>query len=462
MTEQLQFRIAGRHYQQLRDGLFPGDGLEVVAVALCGRHPTASCETLLVQEVHLVPVSAYRERRPDRVRWATDWLIPLLEHAAKKGLAVVKFHSHPGGYAAFSELDDEADAALFPSVHSWVESVPWHASAIMLPDGELIARGVRQNGSFVDVERVTVVGDRIRVFEPSARGNVAEHAVRHAQALGASTTALMQRLRIGVVGCSGTGSFVVELLARLGAYELVLVDPEQVGVENLNRIIWATRRDVGRLKVDVARDHVDAMGLGSVVVPFARGLADAEAVEALASCDAVFGCVDSHDGRRLLNRLAAFYLVPYIDVGVRIDADGTGGIEHISGAVHYLQPGGSSLLSRGAISNQRATEEARLRSDPKGYAEQVEAGYLRGVVETRPAVVSINGAFASQAVTELLARLHGFRADDDDAFAQQRFVVTTPCFVPEADGVPCPILSRHVGRGQVQPLLDMPELSVRR
>jgi len=31
----------------------------------------------------------------------------------------------------------------------------------------------------------------------------------------------------------------------------------------------------------------------------------------------------------------------------------------------------------------------------------------------------------------------------------------------EADGAPCPLLTRHVGRGDVVPLLDDPELSER-
>ena len=48
-------------------------------------------------------------------------------------------------------------------------------------------------------------------------------------------------MSIAVVGCSGTGSPVIEQLARLGVGRLVLVDPDRVEEKNLNRIVNATR-----------------------------------------------------------------------------------------------------------------------------------------------------------------------------------------------------------------------------
>src|SRR6185369_11165143 len=99
------------------------------------------------------------------------------------------------------------------------------------------------------------------------------------------------------------------------------------------------------------------MGLGQEVVPLAENLISPEAVMRVAECDLVFGCMDGVEGRHLLNRLATFYTMPYIDVGVRLDADGRGGIDQISGAVHYLQPGKSSLHSRGVYNMDRVNAE---------------------------------------------------------------------------------------------------------
>ena len=53
----------------------------------------------------------------------------------------------------------------------------------------------------------------------------------------------------------------------------------------------------------------------------------------------LFGCMDGFDGRQLLNRLATFYSIPYFDVGVRLVADGQGGVSHICGSVNLSSTG---------------------------------------------------------------------------------------------------------------------------
>lgn len=460
---ELHVRVAGVHASRLRALLFPGDGREAVAVALCGRHLSDRAEILTIHDVIAVPDDQYVERGEDRVTWTTDFLAPILERADREGLSVLKVHSHPSGYAAFSATDDRADSALFESVYGWVENADLHGSAIALPDGSFIARAVRPDGSFARVDRVLIAGENIEVFDQSddrVPDDVPAEFSRHALALGPATTHLIQRLRVGVVGCSGTGSFVVEELLRLGVGELVAVDPECVEVANLNRILNATLADATNHlpKVALVERTARLMGLGTKVTPVQAGVADPAAVMALAGCDVVFGCVDSHDGRRTLNRIATFYLVPYIDVGVLIEvADES--ITHISGAVHYLQPGRSSLLSRGVIDNERATEEALERHLPDVARARRREGYLRGAPQvTRPAVIAVNGLFASKAVFELLARLHGFRLDDHE-LAEQRICLTDAYQSHQGETPPCEGLRRYVGRADIVPLLDMPELS---
>ena len=47
----------------------------------------------------------------------------------------------------------------------------------------------------------------------------------------------------------------------------------------------------------------------------------------------------------------------------------------------YLQPGLSSLLSRGSYDMKRVEAEEIRRTDPDLYRRQVKEGYLRGVEE---------------------------------------------------------------------------------
>jgi len=268
-------------------------------------------------------------------------------------------------------------------------------------------------------------------------------------------------MAVAVVGCSGTGSPVVEQLARLGVGRLVLVDPDRVEEKNLNRIVNATREDayLKRPKVEAMARAIASMGFATDVEIIPENLATPRAVKAVAECDVVFGCMDGVEGRHLLNRLAAFYVLPYFDVGVRLDADGHGGIDEASGAVFYIRPDGSTLQDRSVYTTEQLKAAGLRRTDPKAYREQVKAGYIRGVDEDRPAVISINTQMASTAVNEFLARLHPYRLDDNSDFATVRTSFIQGVNYRETEESPSGNFFRHIGRGDVRPLLSMPELS---
>lgn len=459
--KRIKLRMTGCQHAALVRHLLPGDGLEAVALALCGRRRGDDDEILTVQRVVSVPYE-HCERGPAKVRWRTDVLATLLDEAARRNLGIVKFHSHPDGGRAFSTLDTDSDAETLGAAFSWVDTEDPHASVIMLPGGELYGRAMIAPRTFVPLASIAVAGDDCRFWYPgSTAEDVPEFARRHAQLFGAGTTMQLRRLTIGVVGCSGTGSIVVELLARLGVGTLVLVDPDRVEEKNLNRIVNATREDayLNRFKVEVAARAIARMGFTTELKLIRTNLLAPDAVRTVAACDVVFGCMDSAEGRHALNRLATFYVIPYLDVGVRLDANGEGGIDQVCGAVHALQPDGSSLLSRRIYTLDRVKAEGLRRTNPGLYRKQVDEGYLRGVEENRPAVISVNAQLASMAVNEFLARLHPYRYDDNADFAVVRTSLIQGETYREPAPDPCPVLARHVGRGDVEPLLDMPELS---
>src|SRR5688572_20559428 len=112
----IRLRVGGDHHQELKAHLFPGDGLEAAALLLCGQHTGVEEIILTAAECFPVPYAACTERRPDRLSWKTEAIIPALERAAKRNYSVVKIHSHPTGFESFSALDDDSDSRLFPSV----------------------------------------------------------------------------------------------------------------------------------------------------------------------------------------------------------------------------------------------------------------------------------------------------------------------------------------------------------
>jgi len=454
-------RMTDTQHTALRSHLFPGDGMEAVALLLCGRRAGPDRHIFTVRKAVNVPYSLC-DRRPDRITWPTDLVDTLIREAYGQGLALVKVHSHGGEYRQFSSVDDRSDRALFASVTSLMDDDLPHASLIMLPDGELFGRVLGSDGTVLaTLASVMSVGDDLRIWSCVPSRGSDNFTLRHAQAFGRGTTETLRRLSIAVIGCSGTGSIVVEQLARLGVGRLVLVDPDTVEEKNLNRILNAGIDDAraARPKVDVLAAAIARMGLGQDVLPLHANLVEPEVIRRVAECDVVFGCMDGVEGRHTLNRLATFYTLPYFDVGVRLDADGRGGIERIAGAVHYLQPGLSSLLSRGVYDMVRLEAEEMRRTNPELYRRQVKEGYLRGADEDRPAVISVNMFFAALVVNDFLARLHPYRNEPNGSFAYIGGNLSEMQFYPEGEKEPCQALNRHLGKGDVVPLLERPALS---
>ncbi len=462
MTRIATLTMTAAQRDALKAHLFPGDGKEAAALLLCGRRDGARRQCLLVREVYPVPYAACTRREVDSISWPIEWMDDLVDEAAARGLSLVKVHSHGVGYNRFSKADDASDALLFPGLHALVEGGSPHASVVMTGDGALFGRTVGPEGEFETLERITVVGDDIEIFYAEPPGAEAAGEVgRATPAFGKAMTAEMARLVGAVIGASGTGSIVNEQLGRLGFGAVLQVDPEAVERKNLNRILNASAPDAAAKlpKVEVAARAVAAMGLGSEPVPLPMSLVSREAVEAVAEADIVFGCVDSAEGRDVLSRLCAAFLVPYIDVGVAIRALDDGTIDAIEAVVHYLKPGGSSLLSREAYTVGQVAADALRRHDPARYVERVREKYIKGADEEMPAVISVNMTAAAMAVNEFLARRYGTRNLPNGAYGTTRINLAENEIESVAEGRPCPAMGKLLGQGDAEPLLGLPELS---
>jgi hypothetical protein len=451
--------LTGSQRDALKAHLFPGDGKEAAALVLCGRHDGPSRYRLLAREVHPIPY-AVCVRRVDHISWPVEWMDDLADRAAARGLGIVKVHSHPAGYDSFSPADDKSDRNLFPGIHALVE-VPVHASVVMLPDGALFGRSVGPEGEFTPLERITIVGDDIEIYHADPPRPDGDSVGRSTAAFGRQMTADMSRLTAAIAGASGTGSIINEAFGRLGLGKIITVDPQNVERKNLNRIANATAKDAAEdtPKVEVCSRAVSAMGLGTETVPVPENLVSRKAVKAIAEADVLVGGVDSAEGRDVMNRICSAYMIPFIDMGVRIRALEDGTIDTIECAVHYVKPGGSSLLSREAYTVAQVTADAMRRQNPALYAERVREKYIAGADEEMPAVISVNMTAASMAANEFLARLYRTRNQQNHCYATTRINLSENEIEVAAEGAPCPIMAKLLGSGDIAPLLGLPELS---
>jgi molybdopterin/thiamine biosynthesis adenylyltransferase len=118
--------------------------------------------------------------------------------------------------------------------------------------------------------------------------------------------------RVLVVGLGGLGSPVAMYLAASGVGHLVLTDYDQVDLSNLQRQVIHRTADIGRLKVDSAQDHLQALNPTVRVTTLGRSLDEDELAKEVAAADAVVDCSDNFETRFTLNRLCVAARTPLV------------------------------------------------------------------------------------------------------------------------------------------------------
>lgn len=453
--------FAGIQHDRLRAHLFPGDGLEASAILLCSRSAPPRIR-LLVRDLILVPHEACRVRRVDSLTWPGYYIEQALDRAETENLTVVPIHSHPGGYFSFSDSDDESDRGVVATLLQ--NHGQFHGSAIMVPNGAVRARWYGHDMKAQPIELVTVAGhDLLYWWEREAR---ADPLSRRPMAFTSDMRRELGRLTAGFIGVSGTGSVSAEQGCRLGFGRVKLIDFDRVEMKNLTRILNSTLRDAHarRLKVEAFAEAVSAYRGGGVAEPIPLSILSRDAVIAAGQCDVLFCGVDSLEARQIADLIATAFLLPLFDVGVVIpvrDAGGVQAIGDVCGRIDYVQPGRSTLRNRGVYTPESLRAEYLRNTAPATHREEVQAGYLPGVLDEAPAVITLNMRAASACMNEFIARAYPYRHENNERYARTQFSLAA-CeeeFTPES-AFPCAPNS-SLGRGSLEPLLGLPFLGIR-
>jgi hypothetical protein len=442
---------------ELRRHLFPGDGLEAAALLLCATAGTRRPK-LLGRELVLVPHEQCARER-GRLTWPGEFVEAAIDRAETHGDVVIAVHSHPGGLYGFSSADDESDRLVMSSLRHGTGRIA--GSAIMVPSGAMRARLYESDAPPAPVELVMGAGPDISLFWHDAGS-----ASPSTMAFTSGMRTALARMSACVIGVSGTGSVVAEQLARLGFGEVIIIDFDTLEAKNLNRILNSSIAEIGSNKVEMFAGAVSRYRPDCAVVPVPLSIGTREAILAAAEADVIFSCVDTAEGRHIADRLAAYFAMPLFDVGVAIptapNADGTRRIAEVYGRVDYVFPGGSSLLDRGVYDAAALEAEYLAANAPAALARKLADGYLQGVGEEAPAVISLNMRAASACVLEFIARTFPFRHYPNEQRARTIFMLGEGDEHAFADTDFQPGDRYPVAVGMTEPLLGVPALSLRR
>jgi hypothetical protein len=303
--------------------------------------------------------------------------------------------------AEFSKIDDRSEAALVPYVEARVPGLP-HAALLL--SRERVRARVLGVGTSV---RVVEIGAHIEgAFDPSERESLDQRFDRQVRAFGPEGQGRLGQLTVGIVGLGGTGSQVCQQLAHLGVRRLILVDDDVVEATNLNRIVGALPSDIGLMKkVEVAERLVRHLQPEAEIVALAADVTSHGVARRIAEADLIFNCTDTQSSRHVLNQLAYQFLTPVIDMGVSITVDEAMRAK-LAGHVKMMAPGLGCLWCARHLDPNRVREE--LMTEEQRAADP----YFQGAAQVaQPAVISLNGAVASIAVTMFLSAVAGVPAE---------------------------------------------------
>lgn len=74
--------------------------------------------------------------------------------------------------------------------------------------------------------------------------------------IGTEALKKLKNSKVAVFGIGGVGSYAVEGLVRSGVSKFVLIDDDCICLTNINRQLHATRKTVGRPKVEVMKERI--------------------------------------------------------------------------------------------------------------------------------------------------------------------------------------------------------------
>ena len=118
--------------------------------------------------------------------------------------------------------------------------------------------------------------------------------------------------KITVIGCGGIGGETIEMLARMGIGELVLVDKDAFDLSNLNRQTLANIQDLGLDKSAVAKEKVRLINPYVKVTTFNEHVDQTNIDKVIGDSDIVIDALDNVLTRVIVSRTAKDKKIPYI------------------------------------------------------------------------------------------------------------------------------------------------------
>ncbi len=439
-TKDFYIAVTISDWEMIRSALLTDDGKENAAVLLCGVSDADSERRLLVRKIMEVPPRSYVARGERHLEVSPNFYNEVISECTVSKLTPVIIHSHPfDGEAWYSRSDDYGESRLLPVLASLLPNAT--PASLIITNTSVIGRRI-VNNHFTPLQGLKIFGSQTQIieFDGAEEESIAPQFDRQVRAYGEVGQRLLQKIKIGVIGAGGMGSLVVEQIARAGIQDLVLIDADIIEESNLSRIVGSALNDVGKNKADVVGMHARSLGVRKIL-PLADSAIRQEVLLKLRDRDLIFNCVDNDRSRAIINRFSYQYLIPVIDLGTRLDGR-EGQISAAAGRVSVIGSGITCLRCSHHLNPERIRAESLPAEERSKLAKE---GYVIGIDEPVPSVISINTVVAGLGVTaglNLFVGLTGGTKSDGQIFDATSGTVFTTSAVHE---IGCDVCDPELG-----------------
>ena len=350
------------------------------------------------------------------VTFSGKYVLRAARLAAEQGAGIAVLHSHPrgSGWQRMSAPDYEAEASY--------AALARELTGLPLVGMTLAGTGItwsarvwthRQNctEAYRDATNVRVIGDDFKIsWNDNLRPipSWSPMLVRTTSCWGAAKQAHIARLKVLIVGAGTLGHEVLVRLAATGIIDLGVMDFDTLEIENLDRLLTATRLDVfvHRSKLELADRECGRAATAAEfsLAMYELSICEPEAVQIALDYDLIFCCLDDRPwARSILNTIAYADLIPVIDGGVSVEVFEDGeGLRNATWRSHVLRPGRPCMACNGQLNL------GSVHVDKAGLYD--DADYIAGLPKSdRPTNQNVS-VIAAGAVGGLLSQFVSFLA----------------------------------------------------
>lgn len=423
--KKVSLTIDEQSFSELYQHLFPGDSDEHGAVIAAGISETDSEIRLLARELFLARdgVDYVPGTRGYRALTA-HFVAEVSDYCARENLSYLAIHCHGGRDSVeFSTDDINSHERGYPALVDITHGGP--VGGLVFAENAVAGDIWTQTKRF-KLNFVKVVGSRIYKLYPQlpSRPKASDPIYdRNLRLFGDIGQEILRNLKIGIIGLGGGGSLLNQWLAHLGVGHIIAIDHDKIDYTNLPRVVGATRWDAkvwftkskikvlqeignkfSSYKVNIAKRIARKVNPSILYDAVVGNILDEPTAKKLRETDFIFLATDNIQSRLVFNALVQQYLIPGVQIGIKIPKDPiTQKIGDMVANTRLVLP----FSNGGCLECHDLIPPSRLQEESLSSEELRRQRYIDDDEVNEPSVITLNAISAAQAANDLMMLFTG-------------------------------------------------------